>query len=85
MSVQPRFVAVFAAKLWRYAKNVDKGVIDTVVHIAYDETGQRWGFVERITGGSGWYAKEYKAATRVARGWVKLPTKILDETWEESL
>lgn len=76
----PRFIAVFKAPPWRIARNVEKGVIDHVVNIAYDETGQRWGFVERVTAG------ETRAAAyqRISRGWVKLPTKILDETWEET-
>lgn len=77
----PIFVAVFKAELWRYVRdvpNTDHKQLDHITHVAYDSTGQRWGFVERIMQGRA-------SEKRAGRGWVKLPTKILDETWEESL
>lgn len=81
---QPRFIAVFKPTR-SIRRNVINDTIDHVVHIAYDDTGQRWGFVERVTMGPNFSAPRWKPDAVVARGWVKLPTKILDEEWPEDV
>jgi hypothetical protein len=88
--VSVRFIAIFKAPSppWgtEFARSVEPGVIDVVSHVAYEESGQRWGFVTRRTFGSGTtlsgaVSRPYKPDKHEARGWVKLPSPILDEEW----
>jgi len=77
-----RFIAIFKAPTigntsWSRIRRVvdkEKMISDVVTLVAYEESGQRWGFVERSTQDRGYEHLE-------PRGWVKLPSPILDEEW----